>query len=46
MTKLVLAADDLGYDFVFAPEHHVSPYGLSPDPLQFMTYIAGRARAA
>ena len=44
MTKLVLAADELGYDFVFAPEHHVSPYGLSPDPLQFMTYIVGRTR--
>jgi alkanesulfonate monooxygenase SsuD/methylene tetrahydromethanopterin reductase-like flavin-dependent oxidoreductase (luciferase family) len=44
MTNLVLAADDLGYDFVFAPEHHVSPYGLSPDPLQWMTYIAGRTR--
>ena len=44
MTNLVLAADELGYDFVFAPEHHVSPYGLSPDPLQWMSYIAGRTR--
>jgi alkanesulfonate monooxygenase SsuD/methylene tetrahydromethanopterin reductase-like flavin-dependent oxidoreductase (luciferase family) len=44
MTNLVLAADELGYDYVFAPEHHVSPYGLSPDPLQWMTYIAGRTR--
>ena len=44
MTNLVLAADDLGFDFVFAPEHHVSPYGLSPDALQWMSYIAGRTR--
>ncbi|HEV3354708.1 MAG TPA: LLM class flavin-dependent oxidoreductase [Acidimicrobiales bacterium] len=44
MINLVVRADDLGYDFVFAPEHHVSPYGLSPDPLQWMTYVAGRTR--
>jgi alkanesulfonate monooxygenase SsuD/methylene tetrahydromethanopterin reductase-like flavin-dependent oxidoreductase (luciferase family) len=44
MINLVVTADELGYDFAFAPEHHVSPYGLSPDPLQWMTYVAGRTR--
>jgi alkanesulfonate monooxygenase SsuD/methylene tetrahydromethanopterin reductase-like flavin-dependent oxidoreductase (luciferase family) len=44
MINLVGVADNLGYDFAFAPEHHVSPYGLSPDPLQWMAYVAGRTR--
>jgi alkanesulfonate monooxygenase SsuD/methylene tetrahydromethanopterin reductase-like flavin-dependent oxidoreductase (luciferase family) len=44
LLSLVITADDLGYDFVFAPEHHVSPYGLSTNPLQLMSYIAGRTK--
>jgi alkanesulfonate monooxygenase SsuD/methylene tetrahydromethanopterin reductase-like flavin-dependent oxidoreductase (luciferase family) len=40
----VQAAEMLGYDFVFAPEHHVSPYGLMTNPLQLMTFLAGRTR--
>jgi len=42
MISLVQTAEHFDYDFVFAPEHHVSPYGLSTNPLQLMTYIAGR----
>lgn len=42
MVSLALNAEHWGYDYVFAPEHHVSPYGLSVNPLQFMTYLAGR----
>jgi alkanesulfonate monooxygenase SsuD/methylene tetrahydromethanopterin reductase-like flavin-dependent oxidoreductase (luciferase family) len=44
MVSLVTTAETFGYDFVFAPEHHVSPYGLCANPLQFMTYLAGRTR--
>src|SRR5437899_210068 len=44
MISLVLTADQFGYDYAFAPEHHVSPYGLSVDPLQVMTYMAARTR--
>ena len=44
MMSLVMTADAFGYDFVFAPEHHGSPYGLCTNPLQFMTYVAGRTR--
>lgn len=42
--SLVQTAESFDYDFVFAPEHHVSPYGLMTDPLQFMTFLAGRTR--
>jgi alkanesulfonate monooxygenase SsuD/methylene tetrahydromethanopterin reductase-like flavin-dependent oxidoreductase (luciferase family) len=44
MVSLAVTAEDCGYDFVFAPEHHVSPYGLSVNPLQFMTFLAGRTK--
>jgi alkanesulfonate monooxygenase SsuD/methylene tetrahydromethanopterin reductase-like flavin-dependent oxidoreductase (luciferase family) len=42
--SLVQTAEHFGYDFVFAPEHHVSPYGLMTNPLQLMTFLAGRTR--
>jgi len=42
--SLAQTAEHFGYDFAFAPEHHVSPYGLSVNPLQVMTYLAGRTR--
>jgi alkanesulfonate monooxygenase SsuD/methylene tetrahydromethanopterin reductase-like flavin-dependent oxidoreductase (luciferase family) len=44
VVSLVQTAEILGYDFVFAPEHHVSPYGLMTNPLQLMTFLAGRTR--
>jgi alkanesulfonate monooxygenase SsuD/methylene tetrahydromethanopterin reductase-like flavin-dependent oxidoreductase (luciferase family) len=44
MVSLAVTGEELGYDFVFAPEHHVSPYGLSVNPLQFMTFLAGRTK--
>ena len=42
--SLAQTAELLGYDFIFAPEHHVSPYGLMTNPLQLMTFLAGRTR--
>ena len=44
IVNLTQAAESMGYDFVFAPEHHVSPYGLMTNPLQLMTFLAGRTR--
>ncbi len=36
------AAEQLGFDSVWAPEHHFDDYTMCPDPLQFLSYIAGR----
>jgi alkanesulfonate monooxygenase SsuD/methylene tetrahydromethanopterin reductase-like flavin-dependent oxidoreductase (luciferase family) len=35
-------AEPLGFDGIWAPEHQGSPYGMSPNPLQVLTYFAGR----
>jgi len=37
-----LQADELGFDALWSVEHHFTPYCLIPDPLQLLTYIAGR----
>jgi alkanesulfonate monooxygenase SsuD/methylene tetrahydromethanopterin reductase-like flavin-dependent oxidoreductase (luciferase family) len=39
---LCLEAEAFGFDSVWLPEHHFSNYSLMPDPLQGLTYIAGR----
>lgn len=44
VVSLAQTAESFGYDFIFAPEHHVSPYGLMTNPLQLMTFLAGRTR--
>jgi len=41
--NLVLA-EELGFDSVWITEHHFSTYSMSNDPLQLLTYIAGRTR--
>lgn len=41
--NLVLA-EELGFDSVWITEHHFSDYSLSNDPLQLLTYIAGRTK--
>jgi alkanesulfonate monooxygenase SsuD/methylene tetrahydromethanopterin reductase-like flavin-dependent oxidoreductase (luciferase family) len=38
------SAEQLGFDSVWAPEHHFTDYTMCPDPLQFLSYIAGRTR--
>ena len=37
-------AEPLGFDSLFALEHHFTGYAMSPAPLQFLTYYAGRTR--
>jgi alkanesulfonate monooxygenase SsuD/methylene tetrahydromethanopterin reductase-like flavin-dependent oxidoreductase (luciferase family) len=35
-------AEELGYDSVWTTEHRASPYGLIPNPLEFLAFVAGR----
>lgn len=37
-------AEELGFDSVWITEHHFSDYSVSNDPLQLLTYIAGRTK--
>ena len=37
-------AEELGFDSVWATEHHFDNYSISPDVLQLMSYIAGRTK--
>jgi len=34
--------EGLGFDSLWTVEHHFSPYTMVPDPLQLLTYFAGR----
>ena len=43
LDNLVLA-EELGFDSVWITEHHFSDYSLSNDPLQLLTYVAGRTK--
>jgi alkanesulfonate monooxygenase SsuD/methylene tetrahydromethanopterin reductase-like flavin-dependent oxidoreductase (luciferase family) len=35
-------AEPLGFDGIWAPEHQGSPYGMTPNPIQTLSYFAGR----
>ncbi len=35
-------AEPLGFDGVWAAQHFGTPYGMTPNPLQALTYVAGR----
>ncbi len=37
-------AEPLGFDGIWAPEHQGTPYGMSPNPIQVLTYFAGRTQ--
>lgn len=37
-------AEPLGFDGVWCPDHFGTPYGMSPNPLQVLTYFAGRTQ--
>ena len=39
---MALQAEPLGFDSVWTVEHHFTDYTMSPDPLQFLSYIAGK----
>lgn len=41
-TRLALLAEDLGFDVVWAVEHHFFDYSFCPDNTQWLAYIAGR----
>ena len=41
-TRLALLAADLGFDVVWAVEHHFFDYSFCPDNVAFLSYIAGR----
>src|SRR5204863_2866563 len=34
--------ESLGFDSIFCPEHHCTPYSFGTNPLQVLTYFAGR----
>ncbi len=38
---LARLAEDVGLDSVWTVEHHFTPYIIVPNPVQFLTYIAG-----
>jgi alkanesulfonate monooxygenase SsuD/methylene tetrahydromethanopterin reductase-like flavin-dependent oxidoreductase (luciferase family) len=40
--ELGVQAEELGFDSVWAAEHHFDDYSMCPDNLQLMTYLAGR----
>src|ERR1700722_18139868 len=37
-------AEPLGFDSIFALEHHFTGYSMSPAPTQLLSYFAGRTR--
>jgi alkanesulfonate monooxygenase SsuD/methylene tetrahydromethanopterin reductase-like flavin-dependent oxidoreductase (luciferase family) len=41
-TRLALLADELGFDVVWAVEHHFYDYSYCPDNTEWLAYIAGR----
>lgn len=40
--RMALLAEPLGFDSVWTVEHHFTDYTMSPDPVQFLTYIAAK----
>ncbi len=37
-------ADELGFDSVWITEHHFSDYSIAPNPLQYLTWLAGKTK--
>lgn len=40
--RMALLAEELGFDSVWAVEHHFRDYAACPDNLQYLAYLAGR----
>jgi alkanesulfonate monooxygenase SsuD/methylene tetrahydromethanopterin reductase-like flavin-dependent oxidoreductase (luciferase family) len=43
---LAIAADQQGYDSIWSVEHHFEDYGLCPDNMQYLSYLASRTSKA
>lgn len=43
---LAIAADRQGYDSIWCVEHHFEDYGLCPDNMQYLSYLASRTSRA
>ncbi len=41
---LAVRAEGLGFDSVWGVEHHFTSYTMCPDPLTFLSYVAGRTQ--
>ena len=41
MTQLIYAAE-LGFESIWMTEHHFSEYSISPNPLQYLTWLAAK----
>ena len=39
---MVEEAEDLGFDSIWTVEHHFTDYTMCPDPVQFLTWVAGK----
>lgn len=44
--RLAELAEPMGFESVWTVEHHFTDYTMCPDPLQFLTYMAGRTKKA
>ncbi|WP_419907320.1 LLM class flavin-dependent oxidoreductase [Candidatus Poriferisodalis sp.] len=40
--RMVEEAEDLGFDSIWTVEHHFTDYTMCPDPVQFLTWVAGK----
>jgi alkanesulfonate monooxygenase SsuD/methylene tetrahydromethanopterin reductase-like flavin-dependent oxidoreductase (luciferase family) len=39
--QLVRLVEPLGFDSLWTPEHHFTPYAMIPNPLEFLAHVAG-----
>jgi len=44
--RLAELAEPLGFESIWAIEHHFTDYTMCPDPVQFLTYMAGKTKTA
>jgi alkanesulfonate monooxygenase SsuD/methylene tetrahydromethanopterin reductase-like flavin-dependent oxidoreductase (luciferase family) len=42
--RLCDLAEPLGFEAIWATEHHFTSYTMCPDPVQFLSYMAGRTK--
>lgn len=40
--EMAINADKLGFDSLWTVEHHFEPYGMCPDNMQWLSYVAAR----